>query len=73
MIKDMRCVHLDFHTSEDIPGIGKERARVLLSYFGNLRRIKSATEEELAAVRGMTAPAAAAVYAHYHQREGKED
>ena len=58
---------------EDIPGIGKERARVLLSYFGNLRRIKSATEEELAAVRGMTAPAAAAVYAHYHQREGKED
>lgn len=24
MIKDMRCVHLDFHTSEDIPGIGKD-------------------------------------------------
>ena len=23
-IKDMRCVHLDFHTSDEIPGIGKD-------------------------------------------------
>lgn len=54
---------------EAIPGIGKERARLLLAYFGNLRRIKEASAEELAAVNGITRPAAEAVYAHYHPRE----
>lgn len=54
---------------EAIDGIGRERARRLLAYFGTLRRLKEASIEELAAVRGMTAPAAAAVYAHYHKKE----
>jgi len=54
---------------EAIDGIGHERARRLLAYFGTLRRLKEASIEELAAVRGMTAPAAAAVYAHYHKKE----
>ncbi len=54
---------------EAIDGIGRERARRLLAYFGSLRRLKEASVEELAAVRGMTAPAAAAVYAHYHKKE----
>ena len=58
---------------EDVPGIGKERAKRLLAYFGNLRRIKSATVEELAAVRGMTLPAASAVYAKFHPDEGNEE
>lgn len=58
---------------EDVPGIGKERAKRLLAYFGNLRRIKAATVEELAAVRGMTVTAAAAIYAKYHPNEGNEE
>lgn len=57
---------------EEIAGIGRERARLLLAYFGNLRRIKSASVEELASVKGMTAPAAAAVYTHFHP-EAQED
>jgi len=56
-------------TLESISGIGKERARLLLSYFGNMRRIKEASVEELSAVHGMTKPAAEAVYAHYHKEE----
>ena len=58
---------------ESIRGIGKERAKLLLAYFGNLRRIKTASRDELAAVRGMTEAAATAVYAHYHPEQGKEE
>ncbi len=59
-------------TLEDIPGIGKTRARLLLTYFGGLKRIKSASVEELSAVRGMTASGAAAVYARYHPEKSNE-
>ena len=52
---------------EDIEGIGKERAKRLLAYFGSLKRLKEATVDEIAAVRGMTAPSAHAVFHHYHK------
>lgn len=58
------------HSSlEDIPGIGKERAKRLLTAFGSIGRIKTAEPEELAAVKGMTRESAAAVYHHYHKTE----
>jgi excinuclease ABC subunit C len=60
-------------TLENIPGIGKERARLLLAYFGNMRRIKEASADELSRVRGMTRPAAEAVFAHYHPTKQKKD
>ncbi len=59
-------------TLESVPGIGRERARRLLAYFGNLRRIKAASVEELSAVGGMTRTAAAALYAHYHPTHPEE-
>ncbi len=46
---------------EDIPGIGDKRRRMLLRHFGSLRAIKNASEEELAAVAGMSRKAAQAV------------
>ena len=39
---------------EDIPGIGKARAKSLLAHFGGLAGIKKATESELQAIRGVT-------------------
>ena len=39
---------------EDIPGIGKARAKSLLAHFGGLAGIKKATETELQAIRGVT-------------------
>lgn len=58
------------HSSlEKIAGIGKERAKKLLAYFGSLKRLKAASVEEIAAVRGMTLPAAHAVYHHYHPQD----
>jgi hypothetical protein len=46
----------------DVPGIGPQRQRLLLRHFGSLKKIRDATTEELAAVPGMTAKPAAAVF-----------
>jgi excinuclease ABC subunit C len=48
----------------DVPGIGPGRQRALLRHFGSLKKIRDATLEELTAVPGMTATAAAAVVAY---------
>jgi len=45
----------------DIEGIGPVRARALLRHFGSLKRIRAATVEELAQVRGINRDLAAAV------------
>ena len=58
---------------ESISGVGRERAKRLLSYFGTIGKIKEASVEELCAVRGMTRPSALAVYSHYHPKETSED
>lgn len=49
----------------DVPGIGPQRQRLLLRHFGSLKKIRDATVADLAAVSGMTAKAAAAVFAHF--------
>jgi excinuclease ABC subunit C len=46
---------------EDVPGVGIKRKRELLRHFGSLKKIKAASEEEIAAAPGMTRSAAAAV------------
>ena len=40
---------------EEIPGIGKKRAADLLSRFKSVRRMQTATQEELQAVVGLEA------------------
>ena len=48
---------------EDIPGVGPARRKALLKAFGNLKAIRAADEETLAAVPGMNRAAAEAVHA----------
>lgn len=50
-----------------IEGIGETRAKALLKHFRTIAAIKDASEEELAAVEGMTKKAAKAVYDAYRQ------
>jgi ERCC4-type nuclease len=38
--------------------------------FGSLGALAEATEDEIASVKGMTAPAARAVWEHLHPQEG---
>ena len=48
-----------------IPGIGAGRQRQLLRHFGSIKRVREASVDDLAAVPGMTRPAAEAVFAHW--------
>ena len=43
---------------DDAPGIGGARRKALIREFGSLKRIREASVDELAAVKGMTRPAA---------------
>ncbi len=54
-------------TLTEIPGIGAKRAAVLLRHFGSLRAVKSATVDQLAAVKGMTRPAAETVVRYFQE------
>jgi excinuclease ABC subunit C len=58
------------HSSlESIAGVGPTRAKLLLRAFGTLTALKEATWEEIAATRGISRPAADAVYAHFHPKD----
>lgn len=48
-------------TLTEIPGVGAKRAALLLRHFGSLTAVRGATVDQLAAVKGMTRPAAEAV------------
>lgn len=49
-----------------IPHVGEATAKALLGHFKTIGAVAQATQEELAAVKGVSRTAAAAVYAHYH-------
>ncbi|MEO6025276.1 MAG: excinuclease ABC subunit UvrC [Candidatus Binatia bacterium] len=47
---------------EDIAGVGPGRRRVLLRHFGSLKRLRAATEPEIAAVPGISSRLAAEIH-----------
>ena len=51
---------------DHIPGIGPARRKLLLKYFGSVKKIRACSMEQLEAVPGLPASCAAAVYAHFH-------
>ncbi|MBQ9760081.1 MAG: excinuclease ABC subunit UvrC [Clostridia bacterium] len=57
-------------TLTKIAGIGDSKAKKLLAAFGGMGAIKNATEEEIAAVRGISVRDAKAVWQYFH---GKAD
>ncbi len=55
---------------DHVPGIGPARRKALWEHFGSLAKIKAAEVAELAAVPGMTTPAAEAVYGFFRPAPG---
>ena len=51
---------------DSISGIGEKKSKLLLTKFGSVEEIKKLPVEVLASVKGMTRPAAEAVYRHFH-------
>ncbi len=48
---------------DDVPGLGPARQKALLRHFGSVKRLRAASVEEIASVRGMGERTAAAVVA----------
>ena len=60
-------------TLTSIEGIGESRCKALLKHFKTVKAVSEATEEELAAVKGMNKNAARAVFEAFHgQNTDKE-
>ncbi len=57
---------------EDIPGIGPIKAKKLLSAFSGITHLRRAAEDDIAAVRGITAADASAVWQHFHRSKEEE-
>ena len=53
---------------DDIPGIGEARRKALLRHFGSVAKIKEASAEDLAKVKGMNKKAAAEIIEFYRNR-----
>ena len=53
----------------EIGGIGETRAKQLVLHFGTVSAVAAAELDDLMQVKGMTAPAAKSVYAHFHPGE----
>ncbi|MDD6062791.1 MAG: excinuclease ABC subunit UvrC [Oscillospiraceae bacterium] len=56
-------------TLTEIEGIGPARAKALLQHFRTLAAVKNATVDDLCAVKGISRPAAQAVYDAFHPKE----
>ncbi len=56
-------------TLSTIKGVGPATQKALMSHFKTLRAIAAASEEELAAAKGVNAAAARAVYRHFHPEQ----
>ncbi len=54
---------------EKIKGVGPAKAKLLLSHFGTLSALKSATAEELAAVKGINAETAENIVKHFSKEK----
>lgn len=54
---------------EKIGGIGKEKAKSILKYFGGLAAVKRASEQELATAPGVGRVLAKAIYSYFHGKE----
>ena len=64
-LREKRAVRSEL---DDIPGIGETRKKALLRHFGSVTKVRQATVEELASVRGMTKRSAEAIASFFKEK-----
>jgi excinuclease ABC subunit C len=64
-LRQKRAVHSEL---DDIPGIGEARKKALLRHFGSMEKIRQASVDELAAVKGMAKKAAEQIVGHFQKK-----
>ncbi len=65
--QQLRARRVVYSVLDDIPGIGEKRKRELIRRFGSVRRIREASEEEVAAVVGRAAARRVLEYLRTHE------
>jgi excinuclease ABC subunit C len=61
-LREKRAIHSEL---DDISGIGEVRKKALLRHFGSVEKVKQATAEDLAAVKGMSQKAAEGIVNYF--------
>jgi excinuclease ABC subunit C len=64
-LREKRAVRSEL---DDIPGIGETRKKALLRHFGSVAKVRQATVDELASMKGMSNKAAVAIAEFYKDR-----
>ncbi|MEG1536408.1 MAG: excinuclease ABC subunit UvrC [Clostridia bacterium] len=65
--RDQRAKRQTHSVLLDIEGIGESKAKILLSNFGSIKNIKTASVEELSVVKGITLELAKNIFQHFHK------
>jgi len=55
---------------EKIPGVGKQKAKLLLAHFGGLSAVARADERELTGAPGIGPALAREIYRYFHEKNG---
>ena len=58
---------------DDVPGVGPKRRRAIMKRFGSMRRLRAASEEQIAETPGVPAEVARAIYQALHLSEDAPD
>ncbi len=58
-------------TLENINGIGKEKAKLLMNHFGTLSKIKNASVDEISSVKSINEQTANKIFEYFHKKEGE--
>ena len=60
--RELRDKAMTVSVLDDVPGIGPTRKRAIMRHFGSMKRLRAASEEDIAAVSGIPAEVARSVF-----------
>ena len=60
--RELRDKAMTVSMLDDVPGVGPTRKRAIMRHFGSMKRLRAASEQEIAEVRGVPADVAKAVH-----------
>ena len=60
--RELRDKAMTVSVLDDVPGIGPTRKRAIMRHFGSMKRLRAASEEDIAAVSGIPAEVAHSVF-----------
>ena len=60
--RELRDKAMTISVLDEVPGVGPTRKRAIMRHFGSMKRLRAASAEDIAAVKGVPADVARAVW-----------